>query len=608
MDIRKAHFPATTYNQFEAAMYSRQTTFIIVAFILLGAVRTLAAKVLFQLGFGYPMLLTLLYMLAQSVALPLWLVVHCLARCCKRVSVQPPPHTLVHTQSSFGTLKKSRTVLDVLENYDEPVRPSPISHRALLHYGETRLILQSPIPGSFPADVETRLMPQSPVPGSFLPNVEQTVGFFPDSLPYTSHASTAKIKLALPSRISTAKLNPAFSSRASTVKPNLHLKKLGSHVHSVAEINAAKRFIWMPWYVQAAVPSVCNVFKTVMRWGSLLFLSASVTEVLIGSTELVFALLAARFMQKRDVSCRRWRAVAQIIVGLLVFSVTDVLEAAHGDGGYVDILIGIGLVLGQSVFSVLQGLSEEISMQHGHVPALQLMGVEGIYGFILGVILYVPIVMSGAIKERFPSEITTPQLVMAVVWTVSVLLYGIGNILAAAHTSSMTRYIFKTITAFAVWTGGLIIYYTASEPDFGEAWKIPPSLIQAFGFLVICTGVYIYATDTTAAARVTSSQYSNPVQPLSQPKLEIAISPPKNQRTLDVTSFLSESQKGVVHIGYEPSPSPSPGPTPNPDPTHPHQLGSSSLRPAPTSLPPTFPSTTRPATPSAAATTQLTTP
>jgi hypothetical protein len=148
-----------------------------------------------------------------------------------------------------------------------------------------------------------------------------------------------------------------------------------------------------------------------------MFLTASIAEMLMSGMELALSVVAARCIRKRDVSSMRWLGVGIVSFGLLIVGATDVFFSSSSSqqkeqasthlndnnntttyiGGAMGICIGILLIIGQTCFSVLQDISEEIVMQEGGMPAAQLLGVEGCFGVVLGTPLY--LVLAGFLDQ-----------------------------------------------------------------------------------------------------------------------------------------------------------------------------------------------------------------
>ena len=72
----------------------------------------------------------------------------------------------------------------------------------------------------------------------------------------------------------------------------------------------------IPWYLKPAVPGFFNLCNSAMRWGSLIYVAASMAEMLISGLELLLSVVAARCIRKRRISWSRWVGVLVVALGL----------------------------------------------------------------------------------------------------------------------------------------------------------------------------------------------------------------------------------------------------------------------------------------------------
>ena len=96
--------------------------------------------------------------------------------------------------------------------------------------------------------------------------------------------------------------------------------------------------------------------------------------------------------------------------------------------------------------SVFQDIAEELFMQEGEFPATLLLGMEGVFGLIFGLILYFPLAsILGENRSETVEQLKEAKIAgFAVGFTLLVTITGIFNIMATAVTSSMTRNVWKS--------------------------------------------------------------------------------------------------------------------------------------------------------------------
>mmetsp|Transcript_29732 Transcript_29732/g.46002 ORF Transcript_29732/g.46002 Transcript_29732/m.46002 type:complete len:244 (+) Transcript_29732:889-1620(+) len=235
-----------------------------------------------------------------------------------------------------------------------------------------------------------------------------------------------------------------------------------------------------------------------MRWASLVHVAASVAEMLISGMELVLSVCATRLVRGRKITWVRWVGVLVVTLGIVLVGVFDTNNVAGGETNDESTvnkqIIGILLILGQSVMSVIQDLTEEVFMQETAFPPPLLVGMEGAYGIVIALILYFPIApLLGENPSDVASSLSEGNVIgLAIGWTLLVTVTGIFNIAATAVTSSMTRNVWKNMRTLLVWIMGLILFYATGSSELGEGWYIPGSFFILLSYGVMCVGIFIY--------------------------------------------------------------------------------------------------------------------
>jgi drug/metabolite transporter (DMT)-like permease len=237
-----------------------------------------------------------------------------------------------------------------------------------------------------------------------------------------------------------------------------------------------------------------------MRWASLVYVPASIAEMM---------LMTSRLIRKRVVSRTRWIGVAIVSVGIVLIGLVDVINANEKEVGdepssrQKHQWIGVLLIVGQSVMSVLQDLSEEILMQETEFPATLLLGLEGLFGLVIGSIFYFPLAaqLGEPISETVDELSAWRMGVFAAGLVLLFLVTGVFNIVATAVTSSMTRNVWKNFRTILVWMFGLAIFYATQNEELGEEWLIPESFIVLVAFGVMLYGAHVYYSDKKETPR-----------------------------------------------------------------------------------------------------------
>ncbi|KAL9180320.1 hypothetical protein ACHAXT_008290 [Thalassiosira profunda] len=185
-----------------------------------------------------------------------------------------------------------------------------------------------------------------------------------------------------------------------------------------------------------------------LRWASLVYIDASVAEMLISGLGLTLSVVAGRILRKR-----------------------------------------------MSILSVLQDIGEEIFMQTTDFPATLLLGLEGCYAFFIFLVVYATIGNELGVEDIDATMSALRKEAklrwLAVGLPFLFLVTGLFNIKATAVTSAMTRNVWKTLRTVLVWITALAIFYLGNSA-YGEPWHDPESFRILFGFFVMCGGILTY--------------------------------------------------------------------------------------------------------------------
>jgi hypothetical protein len=215
--------------------------------------------------------------------------------------------------------------------------------------------------------------------------------------------------------------------------------------------------------------------------------------MLIAGSELILSVVAARIIRKRLVSYNRWTGVGIVTIGLMLIGCAHLMlvgDEPTTKASSRQHTVGNLLILGQSLMSVSQDITEEIFLQEADFPATLLLGMEGVIGLVLGTVLYLlaSFVIGGEVTIDTAS---LPPVTSCIGLTLWFTVTGIFNILTTEATSSMTRNVWKNSRTLLVWMLGLLLYYLYST-ELGEGWITPESYVILFGYSIMVGGIFAY--------------------------------------------------------------------------------------------------------------------
>jgi len=484
-------------------MYSAKVSFILGAMVLTGAARSVTAKLFYQLGFNHPLFLTLLYLIGQALSLIPYNIMVLLKNCGYHLVWDD--HAILPRMSKIAAEEEQSVSITIADNAtpdDELERGGIV---ASLDKSEAK---------DEEAEEESQRQKFASEDGTNTSSAARASISFADGTKESDGAGAVMEDHHEAQGKSSTSLDPVNTSENMAKKPSL-LDRAKSARMSSKTLDTARRIsasthglpthsrtrnchASIPWYLKPAVPAFFNLLNSAMRWASLVFVAASVAEMLISGMELVLSVCATRLVRGRKITCVRWVGVSVVTLGIILVGVFDTNNVADGetnDGSTVNKqIIGILLILGQSVMSVIQDLTEELFMQETAFPPALLVGMEGAYGIVIAIILYFPIApLLGENPSDVASSLSKDNVIgLAIGWTLLVTVTGIFNIAATAVTSSMTRNVWKNMRTLLVWIMGLILFYATGSSEVGEGWYIPGSFFILLSYGVMCVGIFIY--------------------------------------------------------------------------------------------------------------------
>ncbi|KAL0233575.1 hypothetical protein PCE1_002090 [Barthelona sp. PCE] len=259
-------------------------------------------------------------------------------------------------------------------------------------------------------------------------------------------------------------------------------------------------------YMISAVPSLCDLCATLLLNISLLFISASVWQLLRGSMT-VFTALMSRFILKKALPRFKWTAVAIIVFALTIVGASSLLGPTQpGSAPSTDTLLqlfGIIVALLGVVFQSLQVTFEQKLMADytDDIPPALLVGIEGLYGMIFtGIILYIAqhLPQHGMIGHFY--ENTTESLCMlgksntilftVIIYCFFILAYNLSGMYVTKFLSAVMRSALEGLRTLTILMANLIIHYLIN-PGFGEIWS-RWTVVELLGFAFLIVGVYVY--------------------------------------------------------------------------------------------------------------------
>jgi len=250
--------------------------------------------------------------------------------------------------------------------------------------------------------------------------------------------------------------------------------------------------------------SACDLLSTTLTGIGLVYCNASVIQILRGFV-IVFTMLNAWFFLGRKPKLNQVVGVCFAIFGLIMVGSSAVLNDYSKSGSKSssvgDTVFGICLTLSAQIFSSIQFVFEEKLLKQntqktGPIPSLFLVGAEGISGFLLSLLVALPIVNAVKGKDHGSYENFNNSLYMMVynplitafqfLYFISIAFFNWSSFVYSKALSATARTLVDACRTIVVWLT-MVGIYGPTDHKYGEGltyW----SILQVIGFIFMLLG------------------------------------------------------------------------------------------------------------------------
>lgn len=265
-------------------------------------------------------------------------------------------------------------------------------------------------------------------------------------------------------------------------------------------------------YFCVAVPACCDLLATSLMNIGLLYIEASVWQMLRGSMVLFSSIFCA-FILKRPHYPYMWWSVLVITIALSIVGFSIVASTGVGRSGVSEgkVILAILLTIGSQIISATQIVVEDYLLHDLVASPFLIVGVEGLWGTIITCVVFLPL-NQFAFKNLPEGEglhedtIDTFKMignsailiVFIIAYVLVILFYNVTAMFVTNITSAVVRTILEGLRTLCIWLVQLIIFYASEgtkygneNPDIGEEWT-QWSFMQLAGFFMLFTGMLLY--------------------------------------------------------------------------------------------------------------------
>ncbi|KAL0227636.1 hypothetical protein RCL1_003779 [Eukaryota sp. TZLM3-RCL] len=302
--------------------------------------------------------------------------------------------------------------------------------------------------------------------------------------------------------------------------------------HSIQQDAPKKKSSHLMYYLVVGAPAMFDLVATILMNIGLLFIAPSIWQMLRGSMT-IFSALLSKYILGKALPRYKWFSVVIVSTALFIVAASSVLGPADPGsqrGGVTPALtlLGVCLTVGAQVIQASQIVCEEKILKHMNAPPVLIVGLEGLYGIVVGsglLFLVATFPKHGFFGHFHEDTIDTfymlknnPQIgALGILYTLVILGYNLYGMFVTNLFNAVYRTILEGLRCGCIWAVNLLIHYTISD-SFGEAWS-PWSFLQLFGFCVLLLGMFV----NSAVVKVPGFLYPEDVQKTKPRTDEVAV-------------------------------------------------------------------------------------
>lgn len=252
-------------------------------------------------------------------------------------------------------------------------------------------------------------------------------------------------------------------------------------------------------------PAVFDLLATAFACIGILYIPASVWQMLRGAC-IIFSALFAVLWLKRRLLAFNIMGLVLCVVGVCTVGLANVwgggADGASGGGDVASLAFGMAMVLLAQVVQAAQVVAEEWLMKDVDLPMFQIVGWEGFWGCLVMLVVVFPLLLVLPGQDEGSMENTKDTLVMiqnspdvlfcCFTYVFSCATFNATGIAVTGALSAVHRMMLDASRTTVIWAFGLYVHYNYDSSSlFGEVWT-PYSKYQLVGFVILVCGQAIY--------------------------------------------------------------------------------------------------------------------
>ncbi|KAJ6226278.1 hypothetical protein M0813_10968 [Anaeramoeba flamelloides] len=250
-------------------------------------------------------------------------------------------------------------------------------------------------------------------------------------------------------------------------------------------------------------PASCDFLATYLMNIGLMFLPASIWQLLRGSI-VVFSAILTVLYRKRKVPKFQWVGVSIVTAGLTLVGCAAILSPHESTGkNYSNFVKGIGVmlvILAQFIQALQTIIEETLLHDYDDTNPAHIVSFEGLWGLCLCVFISAPIAYYIPEKSGFKEDSidtfvmlsnSSFLVVITIFYILVILMYNYSGMMITSFSSALLRNIIDGLRTLLIWGIQILIYYSSPKSGFGEKWT-NWSYLELVGFAGLIYGTFVY--------------------------------------------------------------------------------------------------------------------
>eukprot|EP00033_Pygsuia_biforma_P000188 GCRY01000237.1.p1 GENE.GCRY01000237.1~~GCRY01000237.1.p1 ORF type:complete len:410 (+),score=80.66 GCRY01000237.1:2-1231(+) len=266
-------------------------------------------------------------------------------------------------------------------------------------------------------------------------------------------------------------------------------------------------------YFIIAIPSFCDLLASVTQGIGLLWVTASVYQMLRGAL-LFFGAVWSIIFLKRKLKSFQWLGITFVIIALFMVGSASIFGDSSGNkpAWYLE-LIGVLLIIVAQAIQAGQIVIEDFLMSNIDCDPMVVVGFEGLWGTIMMLVFLVIVQFTPSSGGDFSHVYhedsidsihmignSTAIQILVIVYGFAILGLNVCGMKVTQRTQAVVRTITESVRTLGIWVVDLLAYYLLGhyyghqymlDHSSAEKWTAW-SFLQLFGFMFMIAGVFTY--------------------------------------------------------------------------------------------------------------------